>query len=175
MWPFPKKLFEWREPREFRRIQYAVENASRRWWHLPALAVGNGIALIAVSCLARLVPNRQVPPFHLAVPLALSAGIFLVYFLAAVYRYAPSTVLIRRHCMVRIRGDRPIQWLFNQFESFCVAAGDGFSILSLNKKNGRTLLIGVPREVDMQSLSDYLRSVGVPQFVPSEPRPPLQG
>jgi hypothetical protein len=131
--------------------------------------------LISAWCLARLDPNKQPPPFHLAVPLAFPAGIFLIYFVEAVHRYGPSTVLITPRHIMRIRGNTQVRLRFNELESFCVAADDGFTILSLNRKNGRTLLIGVPSKVDTQSLSDYLDSVGVPQFMPSETPPPLSG
>jgi hypothetical protein len=78
MWLFPKKLFEWKESREFRRAYLLVETARRKWWaSRPAFVLY--VAVIFLLDLWLTAPNAR--PFIEVLPIAFVGALIFVYFL----------------------------------------------------------------------------------------------
>ena len=163
MWPFPKKNFEWREPKEFRRLSSAREDSMLRWWHRPLAGFLTSCVFMASWGIAKVIPNKHPIPFQEAFAVSLVGGFFLVYFLTWVYRIVPSLILIVDDRIFRIVGNSREEWPFKKLKEFVLFEFKDFALLVLFLRDGRHSLIGIPSEMEWTTLEVYLCGKGLMQ------------
>jgi hypothetical protein len=167
MWPFPKVYFSWREPKGFRRALAAVHTANERWWHNLAGGFVLACLLMTVWALAKLDPKKQPPPFELAIAFALPTGTSLLYVLSWVHRVAPSTVSLMDDRMIRLISRSRLDFKYGNVESFVLHDYDTFRVLVLGLRTGRTWPLGVPVDMDMSAVEDFLVDRGLRKLPPN--------
>jgi hypothetical protein len=168
MWPFPKMRFEWKEPKESRRTLAAVEATKERWWHKPLAGAVVACLLMAGWGLAKLDPKKNPPPLAVVAPLALPAGLFLVYFTTWLHGVAPTTVRVFDKRLVRINGPSRV-WERKEIRSFAIRDCGDFHVLVLESHKGAQSLLGVPLEVEVRALEDLFRGWGLTRARPDSP------
>lgn len=171
-----KHPFEWREPREFRRALDAMRGLDARWWHRPLAGLVMSGMLLAGWAFARLIPNKRppAPPPEVAIPFAIIAGPFLVYFLSWLHRVAPRNVIVRDDRLIQVpgmNGENHREWRFGNIEEYDLRDCGGFGVLVLSPRKGRQALIGVPPDVDLSSLDRFLSDRGLVRMAATGDRP----
>jgi hypothetical protein len=161
MWPFPKKHFQWREPRAFRRTIAKIEALTSRWWHVPAAGLVVSCLLMGGWALAHLDPRNQPPSFAVALPFALLTGPLLMRFVCWLYDVFPSTVMMVDDRLRRLKGSYPVDLKFKDLASFSVFDCGAFHVLVLVTPGERQWVFGVPRTVDVSALEEFLVDRGL--------------
>jgi hypothetical protein len=165
MWPFPKKYFEWCEPREFRHILKEVERAQERWWHKPAAGLVVGCLMMASWGLAHFDPNANPIPLEYALTFAYPVGLFLIYLHSGLASIDPSNVMVLDKKLVRTNGRSWREWKFADLDSFIWRDCDDFRVLALIPFQGKQSLIGVGSEIDPGQLEAFFAGRGVKRAV----------
>ena len=110
--------------------------------------------------LAVLNPEKDPPPFGKALAMSIGGTIALVLFLALVYRYTPSTIMIQQDWIRRIRGNSFRDFRYKDIESYSIELktidGYDFPILSLTTKKGKALSTGIAASVALDELEKIL-------------------
>jgi hypothetical protein len=160
MWPFPKKYFQWREPREARRIALALDDLRSRWWHRPLTGFVLGCILMTSWALSLLNPKIQPLSFEAALAFAFSAGPFWAYLTYWLYRLAPWSVTVFSNQLIRnTGGNRSVN--FKRINSVTLHDCGSFRVLVLELRRGQPMILGVPPEIDAQALEDFFTSKGL--------------
>jgi hypothetical protein len=157
---WPKKLFQWRQPREFLTLMAAEEKARRKWW---AQAVGIG-AIAGMLLLQRLfvdaLPNKHPPSWPLSVIVAFGAGGLFVYGIPWMIGLFPADITILETAITSTRNPQhPILWA--ALRAFSWRHAETFSTLILVRKKGRPVLLGVPKDAPVAEVSAFLRERGL--------------
>lgn len=168
MWPFQKKHFEWREPKEFRKTAARVEASKSRWWHKPLMGFAIACLLMTNWAMAKLIPNKQPPSFEIASLIAVGGGLFLVYFLSWLHQVLPTSVMVFENRLLRTNGSAHLQWMFKDIRSFMIQDCQTFRILVLTNRTGRQWLVGMPLKVDVPALQSFLNGRGLQQISKGE-------
>ena len=162
----PKKHFKWREPKEFVKLTDAFARAKRLWWHRPLGALISAASLMLIWFLARFNPRNQPPPFEIALPLSLPAGVCFAYVLPWIISLCPVDIFIFEKELTRIRGNTHRAIKYSDIASFTWRIRDDFSTLVLKlRPHNREILIGVPLEISRDAVSQFL----LDRHVQSEP------
>jgi hypothetical protein len=161
MWPFPKRHFKWREPKEFRQTLDAVK---ARWWHKPLAALVLACLFMTQWAVAQFNPKKRPPSFETAFAIAFLGSMFLVYFVAWMHRLAPSYVAVFEDHLFRSIANTHGHWKFKGIDSFAFHDCDDFHVLVLELRRGGQVLIGVPREVDLPALQAFFEARGLREF-----------
>lgn len=110
--------------------------------------------------LADLNPEKNPPPFSKALAAAIGGTIVLVLFLGLAYRYCPSTIMIQKDWIRRIRGNSFKDCKYKDIESYSIdwktIDGSAFPVLSISPKKGKALAIGIASSVALDELKKIL-------------------
>jgi hypothetical protein len=159
---FPKKHFQWREPKAFLKLSDTFERSERRWWtQLLWTAVATAL-LMSNWFLAKLNPQNGPPGFVEALGLALLGGVFFVYCLPWIISLCPSEIRLFDAHLVRMRGDTQLHVKYGEIHSFAWGEHDEFRTLVLKcGKKQRAVFLGVPPEVSHYAVTKFLLNQGV--------------
>lgn len=142
---FPRKLLQWQEPKEFRRLLRLSQARSRsRWYRLKwSLLL---FALISSPYLGRWAVGdepKDLSPW--AVLLAAAVGTwFLVYVLVPGLERLPATVQVFETLVARHHGNAHALWRFTDIAGCSWIQRPDFWVLVLRRRKGRPVFIGVP-------------------------------
>jgi hypothetical protein len=162
VWPFPKRLIEWREPDGFVRITRAFAESHTTPWARPLLVVLVLGVLLVPWYLARFNPAKGPVSFPAALCLGLFLGLFLVYCVPLLNRLCSSTVRMFSNGLVRVRGQEFTRLTWKEVTSHYWKQTDGFHTLALVTNRGQTILFGAPDETTRRQAEEVLAHVGVP-------------
>ena len=161
MWPFPRTLVKWREPKAFVEAIYESEERHLRPWIRPGLVGLCVLGAIALSYIRRLDPSKTPAPFPAALVLGLFLGVFVVYVVPAINRRCPSEVKIFTNCICRMRGNEYLRRAKSEIESYSWVADKGFFTLVVNAKGQRPALYGVPDADTKATVEAAFASLGM--------------
>lgn len=162
----PVKHFAWREPPAYRR---EVRRASApAWWRAHRRAsVVLALALTAVAGVIRLVrpPGDMSWPVHLG--FAAVGGLILPW-LDLFYRYLPVEVSLDDRALIRTCANHADAFAYAACRDFGLVDRAGYRILLVGRASGRDERLGVPVDVDVAGLADFLGRQGLARLGPAE-------
>jgi hypothetical protein len=179
---FPKKRFEWREPKQFVRAENLEFAGRRPWWVKPGLCFLTCALLMANWSLATVIPNNQPMAFPVALVLAIGGGILMVYGLPSLFDLIPSAIELREDRIVRFRHPSVQSLRYREVDSFEFTRKHGFRVLRIVRKNLKRrevflglapeVFLGVAPDVDTASITAFFESKGLhcahhPERLPS--------
>lgn len=164
MWPFPKTLLKWREPKAFVETTSASDERHLRPWLRPLLMLLTIGLAIASWYLATLDPSKTPVSYPTAVALALFLGIFCVYIVPMINSRLPSEVKIFSNCIIRMRGNSYLRCARGEIESYSWVTDKGFFTLVVNAGRKRPALYGVPDADTKERIEAVFSSLGVQQL-----------
>jgi hypothetical protein len=150
---FPKKLFQWREPKEFRRLNYACQKRTRRWWsRLVTTLVLAGLFLLKYYIEHE---NREKLPFDIAFPVALASGMVVAFGFPWLALISSSEVRLFEKHLTR----ENFRLLYSDVESVCWREMDDFAMLIIKRLDKRSdVVIGVPHDAPLKKIEQFLAS-----------------
>lgn len=162
---FPRKLIEWREPKEFRRlVRLSQERTRSRWFRLKWAALI--FALLFAPYLGRWLiaeEPRALPPWT-ALVVAAGAAWFVVYLLLPGLERLPTTVTLWEPYVSRAQGNSHRVWRYAQIVRCSWIHRHDFSVLVVETRParpGQPDLIGVPAGELVARVDALLRERGV--------------
>ncbi len=170
---FPRKLLQWQEPSEFRRIIRLHRERTRSRWNRLQWATLL-FALFIGPYLGRWLQGAEPADLPLWAAVLVSAGgaWVMVYVLIPWLDRLPTTVMAWECYLSRAHGTAHPFWRYDQLEScrwvHCLA----FSVLTLEMKTargGRRVFIGVPAGELVARVDAVLRERGVVPQVDETP------
>lgn len=161
MWPFPKVHFRWSEPAAFRRTLATVDASKARWWHKPLAGLALAGLMMTNWWPATLDPNKQPPSLGVALVMALVGMPPLVYFVAWVSQFLPTTVMVIEDRLARACGNTRLEWKFANVAAYSIRDCGDYRVLVLDLRGGRQVLVGVPPDIDREQLEDFLNRRGL--------------
>ena len=145
---FPRKLFQWREPKAFVKQIDALERSKQHWWTRPLLTLVIAAVLVFLWFLARSNPENHPPSFSAALLIAMVGGAFGAYVLPWMISLCPSCIFVYDSQLSRIRGNTARQVKYADIESFSWGTQGEFQMLIIRLRNRkRDVRIGVPPDV----------------------------
>lgn len=165
---FEKPLFRWKEPRAFLQQKNAMEQARRRWWHMPLLAGGYFVMLLGTWALATLSPGKEPPPFTHALPVAVAGALLFAYGLPWLVTVLPSASDVRLFSPRIVRTGMGNQaWDYSAIQGFEWVSAPGYHVLLFKHgPNERVVSLGLPPEMDTEAVTQFLISKGIPHSTP---------
>jgi hypothetical protein len=155
-----KSLLDWDQPRRVRRLLAAQEGKRSPWWVRPA-----SVAAIAAPFLALwLVSGRKIS-FSLAISVAVSIALFLVYAVPFLSGLVPSVVKVMEKELRVSEGGSVVQWPYESIAHCAIlpvaCEGETASVLAVTLKEGDRAVLAVAPEVSLEELQRILAERGV--------------
>jgi hypothetical protein len=160
MWPFPKKLFQWTEPRAFRQTLSKVEAQKAGWWDKPAAVLLFAALVLPLWLLAKWNPNNNPPPFWAALLVALAFGLLLGYVFPWMLSLCPTYIMVFENRICRVVGNTSQACKLPDITAYSWRDCDEYDLLVLEHREGQ-ILIGVPRRVSRAELEGYFAARGL--------------
>lgn len=162
---FPKKLLQWREPLEFRRLVRLSQERTRSKWFRRKYAL-LFFAMLMGPYLGRWAVSDEPMEFPLWVASLLAVGFagMTVYVLIPWLERLPSTVTMREPHFARAHGNAHSFWRFTDIHQCFWSHHPNFSVLILEMKTarpGQRVFIGVPAGELVAQVDAVLRERGV--------------
>ncbi len=159
---FPKKLMEWCEPPEFRRLLFlSWERTHPRWYRRRLLFLI--FALLSVGAFGRWGIAEGDSSGRLAVAALGSFAVawLLVYVVVPWLGRQPGTVGLFETGISRTAGNATRFWRFTDIAYCAWLPREGFSVLVLRCRSGREVFIGVPPGETVTRADALLREHGL--------------
>ncbi len=156
-WSGGKEQFGWTEPWAFRRLKLRADLRAWRRGPLPWL-IALFPALVLLNLWIR--SQREDQPVHWGTSALLAVtGLFALLGAMALLVRLPVCVSIRQEFVSWANGRAFRRW--SDLLGFALVRRDEFSVLVLVPKNGKPCFLGVPREVALAELADFLKDRGL--------------
>ena len=163
MWPFPKPLLKWREPKKFVQAARALAEKNTQPWVKPAL-VASVAGMFLLACYSA--PSNLLKDsvsFTVTIGIGLLFGIFLVNVVPMINRLFPSKVWVYTVCIERIQGLVFEQRELKKSNSYYWVSHGNFYTLAIMTNRKQPTLFGVPDAETKQRIENVLESLGIPQ------------
>jgi hypothetical protein len=107
-------------------------------------------------------PLKHPPPFRDVIIFAPLAGVFFAYAMPWMISFCPSYVRIFDEYLMQIRGNSCRRIKYEDVSSFCWSQQREFTTLVLISKTGGELIFGMPSDLPVSGLDEFLRDRGIP-------------
>lgn len=161
-WVFPKKLLEWREPREFRRLLCLSQARTRsKWYRLRWVTFF--FALLFLPMLGRWIIGEDPQGWRLLIGALMLFAVawFLVCGVIPWLERMPCTVSVFETGISRSQGSTARFWRFTEIDRCSWLHRADFSVLVLGLRAGREVFLGVPAGETVAKTDALLRERGL--------------
>jgi hypothetical protein len=131
------------------------------WWQQAVGVVIITIMMMLVWYLATLNPKKSPPSFEIALILAISLGVFLVYIVPWIVRFCPSEIKLTDDAVIVTQGNRHRWAKWKDIGSCTLDDRDGFQVIRLHLRKGHVIEIGLDSTVGLPEIQRFLQGVGV--------------
>ncbi len=163
MWPFPKCLVKWREPKQFVLRDLAAADQRRRPWVKPLGVLVCAALIMLLWGFAYLDPDKSPPHVLKAIGLSLLWGVLVVYVFPAIDRWCPSDVRIFTNRMTRFRTNLDSNFLWTDVASYSWVVEEGYCIMVVNRLRKRPIQFGVPNADTKERIDKTMSDLGIQQ------------
>jgi hypothetical protein len=111
--------------------------------------------------LVRLNPNKQPPPFWLALNVSFGGSLFFVYVMTWVISLCPAYIRMYEKWICRTVANSNQLWRFSDIRSYSWRDCTDYDVLVLEHRTNKQVLIGVPRRVPRPPLEEFLATRGL--------------
>jgi hypothetical protein len=157
----PKVRIKWREPKALVMQRDSRVRTTVIWWQQAVGVVIITIIMMLVWYLATLNPKKSPPSFEIALILAISLGVFLVYIVPWIVRLCPSEIKLTDDAVIVTQGNRHRWAKWKDIGSCILGERDGFQVIRLHLRKGHVLELGLDSTVDLPEIQRFLQGVGV--------------
>ena len=160
---FPKKHFEWKEPKPFRQLNDAYQRSRAKWWYQPlGLLVITALTMGQWAFMRFVLHKNQHSPGS-ALVVSLCFGALLTYVLPWLMARieVESQIAMTDKKMRMFRGT--VVWVdYSSFVSFEWRVNDDFATLIFHWRNGKgPVPVGVPLDISREAISQFLIEKGI--------------
>ena len=159
---FPKKHFQWTEPKAFRQQLDAFQKPLTKWWFKPLAALFIVGILMGQWYLNHFVFHKVNRTFGASILVAFGFSAFLIYFMPWLIGRFPQTLWLSDDGLCRVQGNAATLLKYEDIASFQWRVNDDFATLSFERTKGKGMvLIGVPLDISREAISQFLIEKGI--------------
>jgi len=159
------KRLRWREPPELRRAIEAARLIKRSPLRQLGVALLNAGMVMLIWLMATKNPEKNPPPFWVAILLSAGLGVFIAYLVPLLNRFVPAEIKVYKKAIARVRVQKFDVWAFKQISECWIEPieieGATRHLLVVSTVKGKTVFIGIADSVPLDELKQTLARAGV--------------
>jgi hypothetical protein len=155
------QFLRWDEPKAILRSEAAITDAKRSRWQKPLLWFFLVCMLMAVWFVAKHNPKKSPPPFETAILGSIAAGFLISHIENVLGMFIPNHVQVREKTLILIRVGSSRIFNYQETATFAIRDFEDYRILVLELQNGRQVVMGMPRDVDVVKLTAFFSERGL--------------